>query len=46
MDSIEKKRRQYMNLANRVSQLFFCIADLAYVEPMYQYSRIVQADLY
>jgi dynein heavy chain len=35
---IEEVRAKYIPVAFRSSQLFFCIADLASVDPMYQYS--------
>ena len=35
---IAKVRRGYIPVAFQASQLFFCIADLASVDPMYQYS--------
>ena len=35
---IAKTREGYTPVAFRASQLFFCIADLAAVDPMYQYS--------
>ena len=35
---IDKTRELYRPVANRVSLLFFCISDLALVDPMYQYS--------
>jgi dynein heavy chain len=36
--SIKKVRDTYIPVAKQTAQLFFCIADLAYVDPMYQYS--------
>jgi dynein heavy chain len=36
--TINDARKLYEVVAFRVSQLFFCIADLAMVDPMYQYS--------
>ncbi|CAG9332270.1 unnamed protein product [Blepharisma stoltei] len=42
MENIQKHindtRKNYKSIATRVSQLFFCIADLCVIEPMYQYS--------
>ena len=35
---IAKTRDRYQSVGFHVSQLFFCIADLASVDPMYQYS--------
>ena len=35
---IDEAREQYRSVAVRASLLFFCIADLAGVDPMYQYS--------
>lgn len=35
---IDEAREQYRSVAVRASLLFFCIADLAAVDPMYQYS--------
>ncbi len=35
---IRKVRKGYEPVAFQSSQLFFCIADLGYVDPMYQYS--------
>ena len=35
---IDKARVSYEPIANRVAALFFCISDLAQVDPMYQYS--------
>jgi dynein heavy chain len=35
---IEEVREKYIPVAFRSSQLFFCIADLSSVDPMYQYS--------
>lgn len=35
---IDEARVGYKPIAKRVSELFFCIADLASVDPMYQYS--------
>ena len=36
--TINKARQSYEVVSFRVSQLFFCIADLASVDSMYQYS--------
>lgn len=38
VERIEAVRAQFKPVAFRVSQLFFCIADLSNIEPMYQYS--------
>lgn len=35
---IDEAREQYRSVAVRASLLFFCIAELAGVDPMYQYS--------
>jgi dynein axonemal heavy chain len=35
---IEQTREQYRSVATRGSILYFCIADLALIDPMYQYS--------
>lgn len=35
---IDEARRAYTAVAARSSILFFCIADLAQIDPMYQYS--------
>ena len=35
---IDAAREQYRSVAVRASLLFFCIADLAGIDPMYQYS--------
>lgn len=35
---IDKTRALYIPVANRGQILFFCLADLASVDPMYQYS--------
>lgn len=37
-ETIARTRIGYMPVAYRVSQLFFCIADLGMIDPMYQYS--------
>merc|ERR1711871_1271756 len=37
-EKIAKVRQGYIPVAFQASQLFFCIADLAGVDPMYQYS--------
>ena len=34
----DKSREEYRPVAIRASILFFCIVDLAYIDPMYQYS--------
>ena len=36
--NINETRKNYRPVANRVSQLFFCCADLCIIESMYQYS--------
>lgn len=36
--AIDETRELYRPVANRASLLFFCISDLALVDPMYQYS--------
>jgi len=36
--SIDEARKEYTGIAFTVSVMFFCIADLANIEPMYQYS--------
>lgn len=35
---IEHTRAQYIPVANRGQILFFCVSDLANIDPMYQYS--------
>jgi dynein heavy chain len=35
---IDEARQQYVPVATRAQLLFFCISDLAHIEPMYQYS--------
>lgn len=37
-DQIDKVRESYRPVAFRASILFFCIVDLALIDPMYQYS--------
>jgi dynein heavy chain, axonemal len=37
-ETIARTRQGYVPVAYRVSQLFFCIADLGMIDPMYQYS--------
>jgi len=37
-EEIDAAREQYRSVAVRASLLFFCIADLAGIDPMYQYS--------
>merc|ERR1711871_1125424 len=37
-EKIQKVREEYVPVAFRVANLFFCIADLCSVDPMYQYS--------
>ena len=44
--TIEKVRTGYIPVAQRASRLFFCIADLAGVDPMYQYSLEWFTDLF
>jgi len=39
-DMIENTRRDYKPVAHRVATLFFVVADLCNIEPMYQYSLI------
>ena len=43
---IAKVRQGYLPVAFQASQLFFCIADLASVDPMYQYSLDWYISLY
>jgi dynein heavy chain len=43
---IQKVRQGYVPIAFQSSQLFFCIADLAGVDPMYQYSLDWYISLY
>ncbi|CAM9110379.1 unnamed protein product, partial [Ectocarpus fasciculatus] len=43
---IQKVRQGYIPIAFQSSQLFFCIADLAGVDPMYQYSLDWYISLY
>lgn len=35
---IDNTRSQYIPVANRGQILFFCLADLSNIDPMYQYS--------
>lgn len=35
---IDKTRALYIPVANRSQVLFFCLSDLASIDPMYQYS--------
>lgn len=37
-DQIDETREGYRSVAYRASILFFCIIDLAGIDPMYQYS--------
>ena len=37
---IDEAREQYLPVAERSSKIFFCITDLANIEPMYQYSLV------
>ncbi|PCI27619.1 hypothetical protein COB52_04615 [Candidatus Kaiserbacteria bacterium] len=46
LDLVENRRNDYRPVARRVSMLFFCISDLANVDPMYQYSLKWFSDLY
>ena len=43
---IDTTRELYRPVASRASLLFFCIADLASVDPMYQYSLVWFIDLF
>jgi dynein heavy chain, axonemal len=43
---ISERRAKYQPVAKRASILFFCIADLASVDPMYQYSLEWFTDLF
>ncbi|CAK9103626.1 Dynein axonemal heavy chain 7 (Axonemal beta dynein heavy chain 7) (Ciliary dynein heavy chain 7) (Dynein heavy chain-like protein 2) (hDHC2) [Durusdinium trenchii] len=43
---IEAARQSYLPIAKRAATMFFCVADLAYVDPMYQYSLGWFTDLY
>lgn len=43
---INEKRKEYVYIANYSSILFFCIADLAAIDPMYQYSLSWFVNLY
>ncbi|KAF4733450.1 Dynein heavy chain 7, axonemal, partial [Perkinsus olseni] len=43
---IDKARNCYVPVAEQVSILFFCIADLAQIDPMYQYSLPFFVSLY
>ncbi|KAL8275069.1 hypothetical protein Esti_000948 [Eimeria stiedai] len=36
---IDEARQGYRKVANRCSQLFFCVVELTCIEPMYQYSQ-------
>ena len=42
----EKVRKKYRPAAYRSANLFFCVADLANVEPMYQWSLDWFTELY
>ncbi len=37
---IDEAREQYLPVAERSSKIFFCITDLANIDPMYQYSLV------
>lgn len=37
---IDAARQGYAPVARHTSSLFFCVSDLAYIEPMYQYSLV------
>ena len=43
---IDETREQYRDVAYRASLLFFCVADLAGIDPMYQYSLTWFVDLF
>ena len=43
---IDATREQYRSVAYRASLLFFCVADLAGIDPMYQYSLQWFIDLF
>lgn len=43
---IDKARLGYVPVAERASILFFCITDLANIEPMYQYSLLWFVNIY
>merc|ERR1719254_399206 len=43
---VEKARLAYVPVAHRTAILFFCIADLANIDPMYQYSLPFFVSLY
>jgi len=45
-ETITRTRKGYIPVAFRVSQLFFCIADLGMIDPMYQYSLKWFIDLF
>ena len=45
-NKIAKVRKGYIPVAFQAAQLFFCIADLGFVDPMYQYSLDWYIDLY
>ncbi|KAI8910835.1 dynein heavy chain and region D6 of dynein motor-domain-containing protein, partial [Gorgonomyces haynaldii] len=43
---IDETRESYRPIANHSATLFFCIADLANIDPMYQYSLLWFIDLF
>ena len=43
---IDQTRNGYRPVATHASILFFCISDLANIEPMYQYSLVWFINLY
>jgi dynein heavy chain len=45
-EEINLRRAQYKGLANNVANLYFCIASLAQIDPMYQFSLQFFIDLF
>ncbi|GBG26414.1 Dynein heavy chain 7, axonemal [Hondaea fermentalgiana] len=43
---IDAARQHYVPIARRAATMFFCCSDLAFVDPMYQYSLTWFVDLY
>jgi hypothetical protein len=44
--AIDKARTGYQPIAHHASVLFFCVAELAAIDPMYQYSLTYFLSLY
>jgi len=45
-EKIDEARRQYVGVSQEASCLFFAISDLAYIDPMYQYSLTYFLELF